>query len=302
MSLKRKVKTIGGIIFVFLIVCISGFMAYFSVSDNTLSKPPETSIANNLFIEKNLIDIENLDKMNDMVLCRNLYYNTWSSIYEDYTNFFLDKNGFFSKNTQENENQYQSFWKKLNFAYSERFMSLADNYFGQTVWNNNTLIHEIINEIKKTGFVERNTSTWDNLQSYENNISCYSQMQKYINWANQLNFNSYFPAYEMGEIKKGKAALENRNCKKNANIANELNSSYNDMRERAKGYLEAKIKRYDRDFDEQKSNSISYEKEAYKKYNEIKSEVEQWNSLFYYNEKLNSQLQTHKQRLDIQYY
>ncbi|MDR2971939.1 MAG: hypothetical protein LBU83_08435 [Bacteroidales bacterium] len=302
MDLKQKVKTILLTIGAAILIGFGGYLIYFIVND-TLPKPPENRIGNNLFIAKNLIDIENLGKTNDMLSCRNSYYNTWYSIQEDYRNFFLDKNGFYGKHTQENENQHQTFWKKLNFAYAERFITLADDYFEQPVWNNNTLVSEIIVEIRKTGFIERNTPLWNSLHDYEKNISCYKQMQNYINWANKLSFDS-FPAYDMERIKQGKAELENCTCKKNSNKVAELNNSYDKMRKKAENYLEAKIEQYDKDFTEQRNNSYTfwYQDEAYRKYDEVKKEVDQWNTLFYNNEKLKTKLQDHKRRIDCQYY
>ena len=298
MDLKQKVKaillTIGGII----LFSAGGFLIYFIVND-TLSPPPENGITNNLFIEKNLIDIENLAKTDDMLSCRTAYYNTWNSIHEDYLNYFLDENGFFGNNTQDNANQYQTFWEKLNFAYIERFITLANNYFEQLFWDKNTLVSEIIAEIKQTGFVEYNTR----LEDFENSISWYNSVANCISNINKVIYwQEYFRYNNLSNLQSVKNSLASQSCKKNDNKLSELNNAYNNLRDKSEQYLKNKIQQNNQAFNNESDYDSRINKDGnYNKYTNLKNEVNIWNNTFYNNDDLNNELQKFKDNLDRYY-
>ena len=218
MELKQKIITTLVIFICIIVLAVAGYLIFFT-SGGMVAPPNQESIIENLFVAKQLQDIESLKRQENIPSCKKLYDTILLELKEDKTNVFL------GDDTEENERQYNSLWRELNFAFIERFIVLANKYFEQSEWININFVNTIITEIKNNGFVERNTSIWSILQGFENNISCYNRMQNCINRTYNLVYslpdNPDFPSNEISVVKNQKQDLENQTCKKNVNLLNE---------------------------------------------------------------------------------
>jgi hypothetical protein len=292
MDLKTKVIRISVTVGIALLLAASGYLVYFIISD-TLQPPPENAVAKNLFIEKDSIDIANLKNTTNINDNWFSFNSIWWDMYENTENNFID------------QREFDVLWKRLNFEYAEHFIKLANEYFAKPEWNSNNFVQERISEIKRRGFVERNTPIWNKLSGFESSISWYNQMQNLIRWANAVidtSFRSYFPAQDMATIKSRKAELEKMSCRKNDGKASELNTAYREMQGTAFDYLQEKIKQYNTDFNKENEDTSNKRHDAnYKRYYEVENYVKQWNNIFYNNSDLNKQLQEYKDHLDKYY-
>ena len=294
MDLKTKVIKISISVGFIIAIGLIGYLAYFIVKD-TLKPPPENLITKNLFIEKDSIDIVDLRKTETLSSCRDLYYNIWNSIYEERLN------GFLGENQQENERQRQFLWKRLNFAYIEQFIALADRYFSQPNWDDNSFVTKCIKEIRNEGFVESNTPIWNSLMGFENSITWYNSTQNCIREiTSAIHREDYFRSNNLSAITQRKNNLTVQNCIKSSFKLSELNTACENLQYKSYKYLSTKIKQYDNDFDT--SEKYYYKDTAYQKYNELQNEVGQWNTVFYNIKELNEQLKKYKNKIDYYYF
>jgi len=224
--LKQKViKTLTVIICV-VVLAASGYLIYFIVSDTPLP-PPDVETTENLFVAKQLNDIENLKATTGINECKAGYDTLLLSLKEDTINSFID------------DEQLKSLDENLNLVFNDLFIALANEYFEQSDWDNNVLIKKIIAQIKSKGFADGNTQIGDILQGFEDNISCYYEMQQCINEINAVSahLNNYIPFDEISDLKIQMQSLINRNCVKNTDAVYKLKSSYENLENNSLKYI-----------------------------------------------------------------
>jgi len=297
MYLKTKVIIISISVGFVVVTGFIGYMAYFVVKD-TLKPIPKDVVTKNLFIEKDSIDIANFRKTENTHNCRNLYHSIWNSIYEDWLNGFLDED------QQENEKQYQLFWKRLNFAFIEQFITLADRYFDQSNWNDNISINQCITEIKNAGFVESKTPIWNSLQDFENSINWFNSTQNCISNINSVIYREdYFLNNNLSAITQNKNNLISQNCRKSSYLLSRLKDAFENLKNSSYRYFSSKITQYRDDFFSLGNSAKDvYRDTAYMKLNEVSNNVQQWNTIFDRSGALNLQLYRHKVELDAYYH
>jgi hypothetical protein len=222
MELKQKVIIIASSVIV--VIALAATVLVYFMNNKTLPPPPDNAITENLFVTKLQQDIQKLKTVETMQSCGNLTNEIWYSLYEDKIN------GFLGADSAQNEAQFSRLNKQRIFAYTDRFIVLANNYFDKSDWNNNAYVNNCITWIKGTAVVERSTPNWNTLQGFENNISCYNGMQNCINDINSTirRLYNYFPSSDISNIKEQKQNLASQSCRKNGNKANELNNAYNE--------------------------------------------------------------------------
>lgn len=121
MSSKTKVLRTSVAVCCIIAISLIGYLAYFIITD-TLNPTPKDTFVKNLFIEKDSLDIAQMSKTSNLNDLKMLYNNISKSLKEDQINNFIS-------NTQ-----YQSLWKKLNFAYVDKFINHAFYVFGNSDW------------------------------------------------------------------------------------------------------------------------------------------------------------------------
>lgn len=293
MDLKTKVIRISVIIGCLIAIGVIGYLIYFIVKD-TLKPPPEIAVTKNLFIEKDSIDIANLKNMVNIDNCRNLYHSIWNSLYEE------QLNGFLGENQKANEIQHQSLWKRLNFAFIEQFIVLANRYFLQSNWNDNDLIKDCISEIRNTGIVERYTPIWNNLQDFENSIAWYNSVQNCIRQINNIIYwETYFTDNNLSVVMQWINNVDNQECTKNSNKSAELISAFYNLKNKSESFLNSKIGSYNDELNRSGRNII-YKETAFQNLEEVKAELQQWNNAFNpdkTNNDLNKQFQNFRNNI-----
>jgi hypothetical protein len=274
MELKQKFIIWQSVIGATLVLGFVGYFAFYFFTGILQLPPKNTENAENLFIAKTEIDIANIRHTKNFSVCTEKYNTVCYSLLEDKINGFLDKNA------KENEKQCNRLYKKSVFTYTEQFIILANQYFEQSEWNENDYVKTITRYIKNTGFVEYNTPNWNILSGFENAISCYTEM---LNCRNRINAINDIPSYDTFlAIRNQKNDLLNKNCKKNSDALNSLNSSYENLNGRLPNLLQERIKQYNSDFvDAYDSASYDYQKaDATEKAMQQYAEMAKWKNIY----------------------
>ena len=158
-----------------------------------------------------------------------------------------------------------------------------------------------IKEIKSRGFVETNTPIWNSLMGFENSISWYNSVQSCIKQINYVIYwKEYFIINNLSALKQRKINLTDQNCRQSKYKLSELNNAYENLKNRSYSYLSTKLEQYDTDFNT--SEKRYYKTIAYQKYDELRNEIEDWNTVFDNSSELNTQLQNYKTKIDYYYY